>query len=216
MQKSLMLLLSVSFLAACAQDPYRLKINNSMRQEHGKSIYFRSNMRSSYAGQIRSALSKRFALQGLKTATLAANADFIAIFDVENFYPQNENNTTFVSSVDTAPLFTSDDESTSMDYTGNSNIKVDREQTCFTLKIGPKDTSVVKYSSTLCTGEIYETEDFIPQIIDIYSKYGNYESADIGVQCLEKNDGNISCDPVHDRQQAFINSLWINSEITED
>ena len=88
MKKRLIILLAL-ITAACAQDPYRLKINNSLGPEHGKSIYFRSNMRSSYAGQIRNALSKKFADSGMKTATSADNADFIGIFDIETFYAQN-------------------------------------------------------------------------------------------------------------------------------
>jgi len=216
MCKNIVICLSLLFLISCAQDPYRLKINNDLQQSHGKSIYFRSNMRSSYAGSIRNVLSKKFAESGMKTATSAANADLIGIFDIENFYPQSDNQTTFISSSSTeTPLFTSDEESTSLDYSGNTDMKVTHEQTCFTLKIGQKDTSMVKYNSSFCAGEIYETEEMVPYVTDVYAKYGNYERADIGVQCINRSDDKPDCNPVHDRQQAFINSLWIDRNITE-
>lgn len=219
MKKYVTALWGILLVASCAQDPYRLKIDNTLGAEHGKSIYFSSNLRSSYAGQIRGVLSKNFAKSGMKTATSAQTADFIGIFDIETFYkPEDsyESKTYFKSSNEDVPLFSSLENETAMSYSGNSDIKVDHDQTCFTLKIGKKDTSYVKYSSSFCTGEIMETEEMVPMIMSIYGKYGNYQSADVGVQCFNSADGQVDCDTVHDRQQAFINSLWIDGEITDD
>lgn len=216
MKKYLIVLLSLA-AAACAQDPYRLKINNSMGGEHGKSIYFRSNLRSSYAGQIRGVLSKKFAQSGMKTATAAENADFIGIFDIETFYKQTgkASPATYSSIQDDTPLFSSAENETAISYSGNADMVVNQDQTCFTLKIGRRDTSYITYSSSFCAGEVYETEEMLPMVVDIYSKYANYQSADAGVQCLSDASGKVSCDTVHDRQQAFINSLWIDREIAE-
>lgn len=211
-------ILMVMLIAGCAQDPYRLKISNNMGSEHGKSIYFRSNLRSSYAGQIRGVLSKKFGESGMKTATSPEAADFIGIFDIETFYQQKENyesGTYFKSQNDDAPLFSSAENDTAMAYSGNTDMVVDHDQTCFTLKIGRKDSSFILYSSSFCAGEIKETEEMVPLVMNIYGKYGNYQSADVGVQCFDNVDGKVSCDTVHDRQQAFINSLWIDKEISE-
>lgn len=205
-------------LAACAQDPYRLKIDNNMAGDHGKSIYFRSNLRSSYAGQIRRVLSNKFGEVGMKTATAAEDADFIAIFDIETFYKQTQayKNTSYANTRSDSALFTAEEEGTSLDYTGNANMAVDRDKTCFTLNIGRRETSIPRYTSSFCAQTTMDTEEMLPLVLDIYGKYGNYQSADVGVQCLTDQDGKISCDTVHDRQQAFINSLWVDSDIAED
>ena len=55
-----LLLLTLCLLSACAQDPYKLEISNNLADDHGQSIYFRSSLRSAYAGQIRRILSKKF------------------------------------------------------------------------------------------------------------------------------------------------------------
>lgn len=217
MKKYLITLLAV-MTVACAQDPYRLKINNNMGTEHGKSIYFRSNLRSSYAGQIRGILSKKFGESGMKTATSADNADFIGIFDIETFYKQDDtaqSRTYFKTNNDDLPLFSSSENDSAMANSGNSDMTVDHDKTCFTLKIGRKDSSFIMYSSSFCSGEITETEEMVPMVMNIYGKYGNYQSADVGVQCFTNVEGQVDCDTVHDRQQAFINSLWIDKEISE-
>ncbi|MBQ8481574.1 MAG: hypothetical protein IJ532_03485 [Alphaproteobacteria bacterium] len=216
--KKYLIVLTIMLLSACAQDPYRLKISNNMGAEHGKSIYFRSNLRSSYAGQIRGVLSKKFGESGMKTATSTETADFIGIFDIETFYKQEKNYesaTYFKSQNSEAPLFSSAENDTAMAYSGNTDMVVDHDKTCFTLKIGRKDSSFILYSSSFCAGEIMETENMVPLAMDIYGKYGNYQSADVGVQCFDSIDGKVSCDTVHDRQQAFINSLWIDKEISD-
>lgn len=69
-----LLLLTLCLLSACAQDPYKLEISNNLADDHGQSIYFRSSLRSAYAGQIRRILSKKFGEIGMKTATSAENA----------------------------------------------------------------------------------------------------------------------------------------------
>ncbi len=212
-----LILLTFCLLAACAQDPYKLKISNTLADSHGQSIYFRSSLRSSYAGQVRRVLSKKFGEIGMKTATSAENADFIAIFDIETFYKQNgkykdasyANNTTGV-------LFSSDENASSQYFSGNANINADRDQTCFTLNIGRKDTSRAVYASTFCADTTYETEDFLPLVLDVYGKYGSYTTANVGVQCLTSPEGEVACNPVHDRQQAFINSLWMDRQISDD
>lgn len=217
MKKILVIGMSL-FLAACAQDAYRLKISSTMGGEHGQSIYFRSNMRSAYAAQIRRVLGKKFGEIGMKTATSAENADFIAIFDVETFYADAGTyiNNTYSNTAQDAPLFTDATDGSTLDYSGNANMKVDRDKTCFTLKIGRKNTSRLSYDSSFCSAAVEDTEEMLPKILNIYEKYGNYERADVGVQCLADPEGTISCDAVHDRQKAFVNSLWIDSNITED
>ena len=218
MKKSLIVLLAI-ISAACAQDPYRLKINNDLSGEHGKSIYFRSNLRSEYAGKIRGVLSKKFADSGMKTAASADSADFIGIFDIETFYKQDgdsQSRTYFKTQDDDMPLFAASENESAMAYSGNSDMTVDHDKTCFTLKIGRKDSSFVMYSSSFCAGEIVDTENMVPMAMSIYGKYGNYQSTDVGVQCFTSADGQVDCDTVHDRQQAFIDSLWIDSEISED
>jgi len=213
------LLIGLSLLvAACAQSPYRLKVNSAMGNEHGQSIYFRSNMRSTYAAQIRRVLGQKFGEIGMKTATSAENADFIAIFDVETFYADGGTyiNTTYNNTENDAPLFTDATDGNTLDYSGNANMKVDKDKTCFTLKIGRKNTSHLSYDSSFCADAVEDTEEMLPKILDIYSKYGNYERADIGVQCMSDTAGTISCDVVHDQQRAFMNSLWIDSTISDD
>lgn len=210
-------LLTFCLLSACAQDPYKLKISNTLADDHGQSIYFRSSLRSSYAGQIRRVLSNKFGEIGMKTATSAENADFIAIFDIETFYKQNEKyKDASYANNSTGFLFSADENSSSQYFSGNANIQTDRDKTCFTLNIGRKDSSTTVYSSTFCADTTYETEDFLPLVLDVYGKYGNYTTANVGVQCITSPDGNVDCNPIHDRQQAFINSLWIERQISAD
>ena len=217
MKKSLLLFLSL-IVCACAQDPYHLKVSSAMNKEHGQSIYFRSNMRSTYASQIRRVLGQKFGEVGMKTATSAENADFIAIFDVETFYANGGTyaNTSYSNTANDAPLFTDSVDGSTLDYSGNANMTVNKDKTCFTLKMGRKNTSNLSYDSSFCADAVEDTEDMLPKILDIYSKYGNYERADIGVQCLTDANGNVSCNPIRDRQKAFVNSLWIDSNIIED
>ena len=212
-----LLLLAICLLTACAQDPYKLKISYTLADDHGQSIYFRSSLRSSYAGQIRRVLSKKFGEIGMKTAASAETSDFIAIFDIETFYKQSgKYKDAAYANNSTGVLFSSDENASSQYFSGNANMQTDRDQTCFTLNIGRKDTSNIVYASTFCADTTYETEDFLPLVLDVYSKYGNYTTANVGIQCLTNPEGKVACDPIHDRQQAFINSLWIDRQITDD
>lgn len=212
-----LLLLAICLLTACAQDPYKLKINNTLADDHGQSIYFRSSLRSSYAGQIRRVLSKKLGEIGMKTAASAETSDFIAIFDIETFYKQSgKYKDAAYANNSTGVLFSSDENASSQYFSGNANMQTDRDQTCFTLNIGRKDTSNIVYASTFCADTTYETEDFLPLVLDVYSKYGNYTTANIGIQCMTNPEGKVACDPIHDRQQAFINSLWIDRQISDD
>ena len=218
MKKSSLIFLSL-LLAACAQDPYRLKISSTMAQEHGQSIYFRSGMRSNYAGEIRRMLSRKFGEIGMKTATSAENADFIAIFDVDTIYKSTDTGGVRSFAADgqsEIPLFADGLDGRTQDYVGNSEIKADRDKTCFTLKIGRKNTSHASYDSYFCSDIQEDTEEMLPRVLDVYSKYGTYESANVGMQCLADASGKVSCDVVRDQQQAFIKSLWIDHDITED
>lgn len=213
------ILLGMCFLvSACAQDPYRLKINNSLSEAHGQSVYFRSSLRSAYAGQIRRVISGKFAEMGIKAAASAETADYIAVFDIETLYKQREayKNTSYANVSRNAVLFTADENAESLYYSGNANIKVDKDKTCFTINIGKKETSKVDYFSSFCAETTMETEDFLPLVLDIYGKYASFQNADVGVQCLNDTAGNISCQPVHDRQQAFIDSLWREHDIKDD
>ncbi len=213
-----MILALIFCLTSCAQDPYRLKVKNNLNNSHGQSVYFRSNLRSAYASQIRRTLSQKFGEMGLKTATSAENADYIAIFDIETFYAQDGDykNTTFVNTQEDGVLFTDQEDANSLGFSGNGNMNVGHDQTCFTLNIGRKGTSNLSYESSFCSAETMETEDMLPRVLDIYGKYATYLQADVGVQCLNNMDNTqISCNPVHDRQQAFINSLWIDHEIAD-
>ncbi len=216
--KKILLSLLILVLGGCAQDEYRLKINNDLAEDHGKSVYFRSNLRSNYAGQIRRTLSQKFSEMGLKAATSPENADLIAIFDIETFYAQTEayKNTSYANTEGDSVLFTDQEEANSLDYSGNANVKVEQDQTCFTVNVGPKGTSFIKYNSSFCYREVMETEDMLPRVLDIYGKYATYQRADVGVQCIANEDKSISCQPLHDRQQAFVNSFWINKEISDD
>ena len=212
-----LLLLAICLLTACAQDPYKLKISNTLADDHGQSIYFRSSLRSSYAGQIRRVLSKKLGEIGMKTAALAETSDFIAIFDIETFYKQSgKYKDAAYANNSTGVLFSSDENASSQYFSGNANMQTDRDQTCFTLNIGRKDTSNIVYASTFCADTTYETEDFLPLVLDVYSKYGNYTTANVGIQCMTNPEGKVACDPIHDRQQAFINSLWIDRQISDD
>lgn len=212
-----LLLLAICLLTACAQDPYKLKISNTLADDHGQSIYFRSSLRSSYAGQIRRVLSKKLGEIGMKTAASAETSDFIAIFDIETFYKQSgKYKDAAYANNSTGVLFSSDENASSQYFSGNANMQTDRDQTCFTLNIGRKDTSNIVYASTFCADTTYETEDFLPLVLDVYSKYGNYTTANVGIQCMTNTEGKVACDPIHDRQQAFINSLWIDRQISDD
>lgn len=212
-----LLLLAICLLIACAQDPYKLKISNTLADDHGQSIYFRSSLRSSYAGQIRRVLSKKLGEIGMKTAASAETSDFIAIFDIETFYKQSgKYKDAAYANNSTGVLFSSDENASSQYFSGNANMQTDRDQTCFTLNIGRKDTSNIVYASTFCADATYETEDFLPLVLDVYSKYGNYTTANVGIQCMTNPEGKVACDPIHDRQQAFINSLWIDRQISDD
>ncbi len=213
-----LLVIALAFLvSACAQDPYKLKVANSLADAHGQSVYFRSSLRSSYAAQIRRMLSKKFGEIGLKTATSAENADFIAIFDIETFYKQSGKykDAGYANTAGNEVLFSSDENSSAQYFSGNANLQTNRDETCFTLNIGRKDTSRIAYTSSFCADTTYETEEFLPYVLDIYAKYATYASANVGVQCLTSPEGEISCNPVHDRQQAFINSLWIEQQIAD-
>ncbi len=212
-----LLYLAICLLTACAQDPYKLKISNTLADDHGQSIYFRSSLRSSYAGQIRRVLSKKLGEIGMKTAASAETSDFIAIFDIETFYKQSgKYKDAAYANNSTGVLFSSDENASSQYFSGNANMQTDRDQTCFTLNIGRKDTSNIVYASTFCADTTYETEDFLPLVLDVYSKYGNYTTANVGIQCMTNPEGKVACDPIHDRQQAFINSLWIDRQISDD
>ncbi len=212
-----LLLLAICLLTACAQDPYKLKISNTLADDHGQSIYFRSSLRSSYAGQIRRVLSKKLGEIGMKTAASAETSDFIAIFDIETFYKQSgKYKDAAYANNSTGVLFSSDENASSQYFSGNANMQTDRDQTCFTLNIGRKDTSNIVYASTFCADTTYETEDFLPLVLDVYSKYGNYTTANVGIQCMTNPEGKVACDPIYDRQQAFINSLWIDRQISDD
>ena len=212
-----LLLLAICLLTACAQDPYKLKISNTLADDHGQSIYFRSSLRSSYAGQIRRVLSNKLGEIGMKTAASAETSDFIAIFDIETFYKQSgKYKDAAYANNSTGVLFSSDENASSQYFSGNANMQTDRDQTCFTLNIGRKDTSNIVYASTFCADTTYETEDFLPLVLDVYSKYGNYTTANVGIQCMTNPEGKVACDPIHDRQQAFINSLWIDRQISDD
>ena len=218
--KKLMIVIIGLMISACAQDPYRLKISNTLAQEHGKSIYFRSGMRSTYAADVRRLLSKKFGEIGMKTATSAENADFIGIFDVDTIYKADTDggirNFSNANSASEVPLFADGLDGRTADYTDNRSIKSDRDKTCFTLKIGRKNTSSPSYDSYFCADTVEEIENMLPKIADVYGKYGNYQSADIGMQCLSDAAGKISCNPVRDQRQAFIKSLWIDSNISDD
>lgn len=175
-------------------------------------------MRSNYAGEIRRMLSHKLGEIGMKTATSAENADFIAIFDIDTIYKSNDTGgvRTLAANNTDIPLFADGLDGQTQDYIGNPEIKADRDKTCFTLKIGRKNTSSAVYDSYFCSDVTEETEDMLPKILDVYNKYGSYESANIGMQCLADASGKVSCDPVRDQRQAFIKSLWIDHEITDD
>ncbi|MBQ8672162.1 MAG: hypothetical protein IJ525_06550 [Alphaproteobacteria bacterium] len=195
-------------LCSCAQDIYRLQIDNSMSDAHGHSIYFRSNLRSTYASQIRRVLSNKFSESGMKTATSATDADFIGIFDIETFYKQTSGykNTSYTNTQGDSALFTADEDSASLAYTGNANMIVDADKTCFTLNMGRKDTSKILYNSTFCASGVQEPENILPQILDTYGQYANYQSANVTLQCLGQED-NVSCKVVREQKQIFFNSL---------
>ena len=217
--KNLLLLCSCFLLfSACANDAYKLKISNNMADAHGHGVYFRSSIRNSYAGEIRKALSNKFAQMGIRTATSTDNADYIAIFDIETFYKQDTSfkNTSMADSYSDKILFSGENDGETLFFSGNKNINVDTDRTCFTLNIGKKNTSDILYASTFCANEIIELEEFVPYVVDVYSKFATYKNANIGVQCINSASGKISCDTINDRQKAFINSLWTDSRIKQD
>ena len=218
MKKSLLFCGLVMTLNACAQDPYHLDIDNYMTGAHGKSVYYRSNMRSNYAGQIRRVLSNKFGEMGLKPATAAEHADYIAIFDVETFYKQGTekfNPAAFENSENTDVLFSDAEDGESLAFSGNANVSVDSDKTCFTLKMGPKGTSRIAYNSSFCANGVQDVEEMLPKILDVYAKYATYQKADIGINCLQNEAGEAFCNAINDRQQEFINSLWIDRAISE-
>ena len=205
-------------LSACAQDPYHFDVDNYMAGAHGKSVYYRSNMRSNYAGQIRRVLSNKFGEMGLKPATSVEHADYIAIFDVETFYKQtNEkfNPAAFENSENTEVLFSDAEDGESLAFSGNANVSVDSDKTCFTLKMGPKGTSKIAYNSSFCANGVQDVEEMLPEILDVYAKYATYQKADVGINCMQNEAGDVSCNAINDRQQQFINSLWIDRSISE-
>lgn len=217
MKKTLMLMFTL-FLGACAQDPYHLKINNRLADDHGKSVYFRSNLRSTYAAPLRRVLSDKLGEMGLRPAASVESADLVAIFDIETFYKQTETykDASYANINSNSVLFTDEEEADSLGYSGNANMKVDYDQTCFTMNIGPKGTSNVKYNSSFCANTPMEIEEILPQIFDVYSKYATYQYADVGVQCLPDVSGkDITCNPIHDRQQMFVDSLWREHDIVD-
>ena len=212
------LLLCSFMLSACAQDPYHLDITNNMASAHGKSVYYRSNMRTAYAGQLRRTLSKKFGEMGLKPATAIEHADYIAIFDIETFYKQSNdkfNPAAYETSENTSVLFSDAEDDESLGFSGNANMIVDHDKTCFTLKMGPKGTSRILYSSSFCADRVLDSEEMLPAVIDVYSKYATYQSANVGVRCVQNEAGEVSCNAINDRQQEFINSLWIERSISE-
>ncbi len=204
-------------LSACVHEAYRLKTDSELDSVHGQSVYYRSSMRSAYAGQIRRVLSNKFGEIGIKTATSTENADYIAIFDIETFYRNSGTykDADYATMQSDDVLFSADEDASSQHFSGNANMLTDIDKTCFTLNIGKKGTSSFIHKSTFCADRIVEPEEFLPYILDIYGKYANYKKADIGVQCLTDSADKISCEPVHDRQQAFFNSLWSNRVIAD-
>jgi hypothetical protein len=75
----------------------------------------------------------------------------------------------------------------------------------------------VKYKTSFCAAEIIDTEQMLPMVLNVYEQYATYQYADVGIQCFADEDGkNSKCSPMHDRQQAFINSLWIDRNISEE
>lgn len=208
----------ILLMCSCAQDPYHLKIDNNMNRAHGSSVYYRSNMRTSYAGQLRRLLSNKFGEMGLKPATAVDHADYIAIFDVETLYKQSNNKfnpAAYNTSENTSVLFSDAEDDESLGFSGNANMSVEYDKTCFTLKMGKKGTSGVEYNSSFCANMIKDTEEMIPLILDVYEKYATYQYADVGVKCLQNESGNVVCTAINDRQQEFLNSLWRESEISE-
>lgn len=216
--KKALLIFAGLLLSACAQDPYRLKISNTLAREHGQSVYFRSGMRSNYAGELRGMLSRKFGEMGMKPATSPETADFIAIFDIDTVYKSSDTGGSRMLATGNGdiPLFADGLDGRTQDYAGNPEITADRDKTCFMLKVGRKNTSSASYDSYFCSDVAEETEDMLPKILDVYGKYGSYESANIGMQCLTDATGKVECNPVRDQRQAFINSLWIDHEITDD
>ena len=220
MKKFLISVASVLLLSSCAQDPYHLDIANHMSGAHGQSVYYRSNMRTAYAGQIRRVLSNKFKEMGIKPATSAEIADYIAIFDIETFYKQagdKFNPAAFETKENAAVLFSdAEDDDESLGFSGNANMAVDYDKTCFTLKMGPKGTSKIAYSSSFCANGVRDTEEMLPVVLDVYDKYATYQWADVGVRCMQHEGGDVFCSAINDRQQEFFKSLWIERNIAED
>ena len=207
-------LLMYLFLAGCATAPYHLKVRNDLANDHGKSVYFRTSMRSTYAMEIRRALSEKLAEIGLKTATSAENADLIAIFDIETFYRQNSpyKNTSYVNTSEDAVLFSDNEEANSLDFSGNANYVPTTDQTCFSLNIGPKATSYVKYNSMFCANKIMEPEQMLPLVLNVYEQYATYQYASIGLKCSLGEDGTTaSCQSGKIKRQSYIDIPWLDN-----
>ncbi len=216
--KKIVMLMFMLMLEACAQDPYRLRVKNDLAGYHGKSVYYRSNLRSIYAVPLRRTISEKFGEMGLKPAAVVEDADLVAIFDIETFYKQDEEykNKTYNKVGPKAVLFTDDEESDSLGYSGNADMKITQDQTCFTMNAGPKGTSQLKYQMAFCANKQMEVDEILPQVFDVLAKYATYQYADVGVQCLPDASGSdISCNPIHDRQQMFVDSLWREHDITD-
>lgn len=217
MKKFLISAVATFLLSACAQDPYHLDIANYMSSAHGQSVYYRSNMRTAYAGQIRRVLSNKFKEMGLKPATSAEIADYIAIFDIETFYKQSNdkfNPAAFETKENTSVLFSDAEDDESLGFSGNANMAVDYDKTCFTLKMGQKGTSKIAYSSSFCANGVRDVEEMLPVVLDTYEKYATYQRANVGVRCLQNEAGDVFCSAINDRQQEFLRSLWIERNIS--
>lgn len=202
------------FLAGCTGVPYHLNVRNDLAEDHGKSVYFRTNMRSTYAMEIRRELSQKFAEIGLKTATSSENADLIAIFDIETFYRQNlpYKNTSYANTNEDAVLFSDDEEANSLDFSGNANYTPTTDQTCFTLNIGPKATSYVKYNSMFCANKIMEPEQMLPLVLNVYAQYATYQYANIGLKCsLNQNGTEADCQSAKIKRQSYIDIPWVDN-----
>lgn len=219
MKKFLISVISGLLLCACTHDPYHLDIDNYMSGAHGQSVYYRSNMRTAYAGQIRRVLSNKFKEMGLKPATSAEIADYIAIFDIETLYKQSNdkfNPAAFETKENTSVLFSDADDDESLGFSGNANMAVDYDKTCFTLKMGPKGTSRIAYSSSFCADGVRDIEEMLPVVLDVYGKYATYQRANVGVRCLQNDAGEVFCSAINDRQQDFLKSLWMERNISMD
>ena len=215
--KKIFLLLCL-FICGCVQAPYQLKVENDLAQYHGQSVYFRTNMRSSYAIEIRRLLSRKFGELGLKTATSAENAELIAIFDVETFYKQENayKNTSYLNTADDSVLFTDDEEGNSLGFSGNANYIPTKNQTCFSLNVGEKGTSFAQYRSMFCASEIMETEQMLPLIIDVYEQYATYQYINVGIQCFIAKVGSSANCGTANKQNSFAGAALVDRYIVNN